>query len=409
MSIRDQFRMALFRSIRTLPRTLTERYQTYMLNVLLASTREHVAYLNAFPQKLRDLSELSSLPILTRTDLQAGPVEKFLNLSRHPHTLWRTTSGTHGRPLAILGGKYRENPTANDYLTYKCLIERGVALSRVHTLPIVRIKVRGTSKGRRLYIPVSEVLANATDVAHRLQKFAPAVVEGYASLLIELARLPQDTLPRPDFVISFGEHLTEAARKKIAGAFKCEVISRYGMEEFGVVGAECTLHQGFHVNTEAFIAEVVDQAGRPVPEGNHGRILITDLTNDTMPLVRYDTGDSGMYISECACGSPAPRLILEGRHAGHLRIHGKTIHHLEIDAALDTLSHCIEQYQIEFNGVSVIARIIPAAESRAADLIKARLQPLFERTPVDVAFVTRIQPTPRGKCQTIVDLSSEMR
>ena len=61
------------------------------------------------------------------------------------------------------------------------------------------------------------------------------------------------------YAISYGESLMNSQRKLIESCFQCEVYDRYGLEELGVVGSECSRHFGFHLNSESFILEVLDE------------------------------------------------------------------------------------------------------------------------------------------------------
>ncbi|MAE68161.1 MAG: hypothetical protein CMJ18_28255 [Phycisphaeraceae bacterium] len=79
------------------------------------------------------------------------------------------------------------------------------------------------------------------------------------------------------------------------------------------MACECERRDGLHVFEDLFLVEVV-RHGAPVADGELGRILVTDLGNHAMPLIRYDIGDAGRLVRErCPCGRTSARLFVEGR------------------------------------------------------------------------------------------------
>ena len=93
-------------------------------------------------------------------------------------------------------------------------------------------------------------------------------------------------------------------REKIETAFQCKVFNRYGSREVGDIASECEAHAGLHVFPSGNYIEIVDDQGHPVPNGEEGNILVTNLYNYAMPLIRYYIGDRGVLSrsDRCACG-----------------------------------------------------------------------------------------------------------
>ncbi len=98
--------------------------------------------------------------------------------------------------------------------------------------------------------------------------------------------------------------LTEEMRQTIQSVFHGPVYSRYGSREAGDIASECFFQDGLHINPLFSYIEIVDDEGKPVPPGIEGRILITDLHNDVMPLIRYEVQDMGILreYTPCLCG-----------------------------------------------------------------------------------------------------------
>src|SRR5581483_6626364 len=92
-------------------------------------------------------------------------------------------------------------------------------------------------------------------------------------------------VPRPAGIITTAMVLHDWQRKRIEAAFGCPVTNRYGCEEVSLIACECDRHRGLHVNADSVLIEIV-RDGRPAAPGEPGSIVVTDLSNFAMPLVR---------------------------------------------------------------------------------------------------------------------------
>ncbi len=86
------------------------------------------------------------------------------------------------------------------------------------------------------------------------------------------------------------EPLPPALRAKIVGLFACEPFDRYGVAEVGNIGAECRAHRGLHANPGVHLELLEPGTSRPVKAGETGEVVVTPLTSEAMPLIRYRTG-----------------------------------------------------------------------------------------------------------------------
>ena len=108
-------------------------------------------------------------------------------------------------------------------------------------------------------------------------------------------------------IISTSMVLLPTERRRMEQVFGCSVTDRYGCEEVGLIASECERHQGLHVNTDHLFVEVLRADGRPAAAGEEGRVVITDLINRGMPLIRYEVGDVAVPSARtCACGRNRP-------------------------------------------------------------------------------------------------------
>lgn len=146
----------------------------------------------------------------------------------------------------------------------------------------------------------------------RLARLGPMVLEGCAEALALLAS--RTTGVRVGAVVSSGQSLDPALRRRFEQAFGAKVFDRYVTRELGVVAQECEAHAGLHVNAETHVVEIL-RDGRVAPDGEEGEVIVTSLGNRIAPLLRYRIGDVAALVREpCACKRAAPRLIgLRGR------------------------------------------------------------------------------------------------
>lgn len=131
--------------------------------------------------------------------------------------------------------------------------------------------------------------------------------------LMEYAKRQNMTLPL-ERVLTSTDLLSDSVRKRLE-AFGLEVFDHLGMTECGLgVALECKAHQGMHIRENDLYLEVVDLEGKPVPDGRFGELVMTTLTRDGMPLIRYRMGDRARILAgDCSCGSVLRRVEVTGR------------------------------------------------------------------------------------------------
>lgn len=172
---------------------------------------------------------------------------------------------------------------------------------------------------RTVWVPVE---LSPDEHVRRLQEVRPDVVVGTPTILRGVCKAWNDSPPRPRIVFSQGEVLDAGTRATIERVFEASPVDLYGLTELGYVAWQCELRDALHVNTAAFLVEVLRDE-RPAAPGELGRVLVTDLRGRLMPLLRYDTGDLALAADRpCACGRSAQLLgRIEGRSAATIE-HG---------------------------------------------------------------------------------------
>lgn len=201
----------------------------------------------------------------------------------------------------------------------------------------VRLWLRWFIENRRWFNAFDMSEAKMEEYHRRMTGFRPHLLVAYAGAVHELACFLEERGSSASYpllsIVSSAEVLTRQMREKVERVFGKPVFDRYGNREAGAIAAECKAHQGLHVNEYDFILEI----DSPDPGKEPGRILITYLSNYAMPLIRYDTGDLGLWAGDevCGCGRNTRRLQkVVGRSSDFIvtpdgrRIHGEYFTHL---------------------------------------------------------------------------------
>ncbi len=306
--------------------------QLQRLNRLLSVAAEHVPYYRDLFARLgvragsfTSIAQLQQLPLLTKALIRAHTValkhEQATGLSRF------NTGGSSGEPLVFFIGKARisHDVAAKWRATRWWGVDIGDPEMVVWGSPIElgsqdRLRRLRDKLMRTELLPAFEMSASRLDgFIAAIRRKRPAMLFGYPSALSHIARhargrgIAMDDLGiKVAFVTS--ERLYEEQRAQISTVFGCPVANGYGGRDAGFIAHECP-SGGMHLSAEDVIVELLDPAGRPVPPGKAGEIVVTHLATGEFPFIRYRTGDIAvMDDQQCACGRGLPMLKeIQGR------------------------------------------------------------------------------------------------
>jgi phenylacetate-CoA ligase len=145
-----------------------------------------------------------------------------------------------------------------------------------------------------------------------LNRFKPENIVAYTSPLYTFAQQLESRglVPfSPRSIVVGAEKLYDFQRELIERVFRAPVFETYGSREFMLMSAECDRHEGLHLTAEQLLVEVLDDSGRPTPDGQEGNVVVTDLFNYGMPFVRYANGDRAVAgWHQCSCGRGLPLM-----------------------------------------------------------------------------------------------------
>lgn len=238
-----------------------------------------------------------------------------------------------------------------------------------------------------------------------IQSYKPVLLQGYASILAELAgHIIEQRLRMPKSLIgvfSTAEVLYEWQREAIERAFSCKVFNQYGSREIPNIALECR-HGKFHVFTDMVYLESVNMQ-------HEDRFLVTSLTNRVMPLIRYEIGDSGRLRAEdCSCGSPFPLMEMEFCRSNDIIVtqSGKCIYPSYFIHLLDGVKG-IKQYQFVQTRLNRITLNIDAASELSPGLqtsLQQRLKnEIGEDMTLEIHQVDGIKRTRSGKHRFVIN------
>jgi phenylacetate-CoA ligase len=267
-------------------------------------------------------------------------------------------------------------------------------------------RVRDWILDRRVVFDASAIDDRRMRAFHkRLQAHRPRFLLAYANTLALFAQFLQNEglrPHRPRAIICSGEVLTDDSRAVIESTFGCRVFNRYGSREFSVIASECSQHDGMHVNAENLWVEVV--TGATPSLDIEGEIIVTDLKNLAMPLIRYRTRDVGILKpSLCACGRGLPLMELKGGRVTDflLAVTGEKVSGIVLATYAITNVPGIRQVQfVQSRRDCVTARVVrgSAWSDESARTLLARIRTfLGAAMTIQLAFVDEIPFEASGK------------
>lgn len=324
----DQWRyLREFERSQYLPPEQLRQLQWQRLQKLLAHAyarcpfyREHFDGAGLSPGDLRSLEDLAALPLLEKSDIQQHRDRLLAADWPKEDLIPNQTGGSTGSPLSFFmsqdrlrsrnAATVRHNRWAGWDVGDKAALLWGAPRDRPPNR--WRAWLRNALLDRQLFLDTGHFTEARLLAYHEaLQRFRPKVMLAYAQAAALFARFlkARGLMPyQPSAVVTSAEVLEAADRAVIEEVFGCRVFNRYGCREVSVIASECAQHDGLHVMAEGLYVEIV-QDGKPARPGELGSIVVTDLLNYAMPLIRYRIGDLGAWAEgPCQCGRGLPRL-----------------------------------------------------------------------------------------------------
>lgn len=311
------------------------------------------------PDKIKTLDDLKYIPFTVKNDLRdnypfglfAEPMKNIVRV--------HASSGTTGKP--VVGGY-----TKSDLENWSTSIARLVTAAGGTSDDIAQISFGyglftggfglhyGLEKIGATLVPTSS--GNTQRQIMLMQDFGTTLLVATPSYAMYISEVIEEMqIPKENFKLRLGvfgsEGMSEEMRKVLENRFRMTVTENYGLTEVqgpGVCG-ECSKKQGMHINEDMFIVEIIDpETGEVLPYGEKGEVVVTTLTKEAMPILRYRTRDISYLIPEaCSCGRTSYRLAkIQGRTDDMLIIKGVNVFPSQIESVILGFPQVSPNYQL---------------------------------------------------------------
>ncbi len=278
------------------------------------------------PSDISKLEDLSNLPSLEKSDIQKHQAEMIAGNWPKNDLIRDQTGGSTGQPISFVMNKQRYESRVAAAWRHDAWAGLEVGNRTAYVWGAARdipsnnwkSRLRGRLLGGQLWLDTAYITEEKMlEFDAALKAFRPRSIVAYANGISILARFfrAQGITPfQPHSIITSAEVLTPENRELVKNVFGCPVFNRYGSREVSVIASECKSHDGLLTMAEGLYVEIVKN-GQSVSAGETGEILITDLLNYGMPMIRYRIGDMGSWVDgPDGSGRNLPRLkTVEGR------------------------------------------------------------------------------------------------
>jgi phenylacetate-CoA ligase len=400
-----------------------KRRQEVNLRALLQHAHKTVPYyrtlfdkIGVVPGDIGTLDDFGELPLLTKSVIQEHQEELISTAYASRERMPNHTGGSTGTPMHFYQDRrQRDWGSANKLRCNRWAgWDFGKRTLRLWGHP-QDIKVTQTLQGRLRGSLLREHTFDAfgfsaddmADLVTYIRRRRPEIVVAYASMLTHFAAYLDEhqikDLPAPDGIITSTDMLFPHQRALIERVFRTKVFNRYGCREVSIVAAECDEHTGMHVNADRLIIEFVDEKGQPVPAGEPGRVVITDLYNYAMPFIRYSIEDIAIPSAEkCPCGRGLPLMKeLVGRYADILTTpEGQFVSASALTTILPEIPGLRECQLVQkaADWLQVNALCYPDYDESSETIFRRHLAKFFgPKMRITFNYVDKIPRTPSGK------------
>lgn len=366
------------------------------------------------PDDILSFQDFERIPILTKAELRTNASQLRSTAFLDQSLTRKSTSGSTGMPLEVMldrdSREWKQACTlrSDEWSGWRL----GQRVAKVWGNPEYRHhgfkgRVRNFLIDRARYLDTLDVTEERLFAfASSLRRKPPGLLFGHAHSLYLLAVFVRKHCPgsiQPGGILSTAMLLHDWQRTMIEETFGQRVTNRYGCEEVSLIACECEKQRGLHVNADSLYTEVQQDLNR-WPDPNTGKMIVTDLTNYAMPLIRYQIGDVVVKSTRsCGCGRGLPLLErVEGREADYvLTPEGKLISGISLTENFALHIRGAAQVQLVQDDlhhlrVRMVAGDEFGAESRrmVAELVRKTFGPEMRH---ELELVAEIPQEPSGK------------
>lgn len=419
----------------TLAREELTRLQSVRLRETVIHATENVPfYREAFeragvdPETIESIDDIARLPFTTKDDLRETYPDGMFAVSKGEIRRIHASSGTTGKSKIVAY-------TEADLDLWSEVMARSLAASGVSPGDTVQNAYGyglftgglGVHYGvERLGATVIPIGGGQTqrqiELLRDLESDVLTCTPSYALYLAESAR--NDGLNPRDFALSTviigAEPCTQPMREAIEAALDVTAVDIYGLSEIIGPGVSNECHEaqdGLHIWEDQFYPEVIDPAtGEPLPEGEEGELVLTSLTKEALPIIRYRTGDlTTLNDEQCACRRTMVRMDnVTGRADDLLIVRGVNVYPSQIESVVLEFDDVLPHYRIdleregELDTIEITVELDEGFDGDRTTLenrIRERLQNVLTLSPDTLTLVDygEIERTEVGKVKRVYD------
>ncbi|WP_432406201.1 phenylacetate--CoA ligase family protein [Wukongibacter sp. M2B1] len=386
------------------------------------------------PADIQSLKDLRKIPFTVKDDLRDNYPFGMFAVEKKDIVRIHASSGTTGKPTVV-------GYTKNDLKTWADLVARIVTKAGITSDDIAQVAFGyglftgafglhyGLEEVGATVVPTSS--GNTEKQIMLMKDFGTTALISTPTYALHMAEVAEQMGidPAKDLNIKFGvfggEGSTEEMRKELEKKWGMIATENYGMSELigpGVSG-ECTHKQGMHIAEDHFIVEVIDpETGEPLKDGEIGELIITPISKEALPILRYKTKDITYLMSDkCSCGRTMARMAkIQGRSDDMLVIRGVNVFPSQIESVLFTFEEIGPHYEIVVKREGYLDKLEISVELVDSKLLNsfASIKNLENRIKHDIHRVlglhTKIHLVePKtlkrftGKAQRVVDLRNK--
>ncbi len=382
------------------------------------------------PEDLNSLEDISKFPFVVKQDMRDAYPFGMFAVPMEDVARIHASSGTMGQ--ATIAGH-----TEEDLKNWGDCFARGIAMVGGSKESVVQVSYGyglftgglGAHAGGEA-MGCTVIPASSGNTKRQVQFLADCDTDilcctpSYALFIADTA-IEMGYDPAKDFKISGGifgaEPASENMRQEIADKLGLQYCDVYGLSEVMGPGVamECSERGGLHIAEDQFYCEIIDpETGEVLPEGEWGELVITTLTRECSPLVRYRTRDVTRISSEpCACGRTHRKIDrLRGRTDDMMIIRGVNVFPSQIEQVITAFPEIATQYQIILSNNGPLDKVellvetepdFPIDEVRKIEDLKNRLQAELKsnlQVAVDVKIVEpKTIERSMGKAKRVID------
>lgn len=382
-----------------------------------AAQRSRLDAAGVHPEAIRSLEDLRHLPMMDKEVLR---VEYPLGLCCVPQNQlaeMHMSSGSTGTPIVM---PY----TLADLAQWAQCMARCYRMAGAQSGDTVQITpsfglfnggfgmYHGARAAELFIIPTGA--GNTGRQIHLARDFSTRVITGvvsYGIRLMEVMLEEKIELPHLQIGIFGAETFTEAMKRKIEAGLGIEAFDIYGMTETGGVGTlgmDCPAHNGIHLWEDHYLTEIlIPGSNQAVPDGMEGELVITSLTREALPVIRFRTGDLTRVVSRqrCDCGRTHMRLApITGRVDDMLIVKGVNFFPKQVEQALMQIPGIGSNYQIiieENDGVQDVRINVEAEGNVTGYMVEKVLKETLSFSPKGDVFKIGELPRQQGKAQRV--------